>query len=279
MNIQDEDKRFVVYCHTNLINGKKYIGITCQSLDQRFRNGKGYKSSKHFNSAIQQYGWESFEHEILFEDLPLEEAKAKEIDLIKEYKTRDPEYGYNMTPGGEGYYGEDSPWFGRHHTEEARKKMSEKHKGVPKTEQWKKLMSKKMKGRVFSEETRRKMSENHADFSGKNSPMYGRKLSQEHIELLKRTSKTPEAIEKMKRNKVWYSGKDNPNAKRVMCVDTGIIYDTINEAAQDNGCNPSKISSVCHGDRKRTNHLRITYVDEKDLAKVNKKGVAYEQNQ
>ena len=34
---------FKVYIHTNKINGKRYIGQTCQPLERRFANGKGYK--------------------------------------------------------------------------------------------------------------------------------------------------------------------------------------------------------------------------------------------
>lgn len=55
--MKHNNKKFIVYCHKNKVNGKRYIGITCQQLNQRFRNWKGYKSSPHFNHAIQKYGW------------------------------------------------------------------------------------------------------------------------------------------------------------------------------------------------------------------------------
>lgn len=51
----------------------------------------------------------------------------------------------------------------------------------------------------------------------------------------------------MKENKIWYSGAENPNAKRVLCIETGVVYETMNDAAKDTGCNASKISAVCHG--------------------------------
>lgn len=66
----------------------------------------------------------------------------------------------------------------------------------------------------------------------------------------------------MKRNKVWYSGKGNPNSKKVICIETQKVYDTLNEAATDNGCNPSKVSAVCHGKRNHTNNLHFKFVGE-----------------
>ena len=98
---------FIVYCHTNKINNKKYIGITCQNPKNRWNSGKGYskKTQPRFAAAIEKYGWENFDHEILFENLTESEAKAKEIELIEYYHTYiyDPNcWGYNMTRGGQG---------------------------------------------------------------------------------------------------------------------------------------------------------------------------------
>lgn len=105
-----EIRTFIVYCHTNKVNGKKYIGITAQTLEQRCRaNGNGYMSANQrvFFSAIKKYGWDNFDHEILADGLSQEEAKQKEIELIAEFHTYigDPDCnGYNMTRGGEGSY-------------------------------------------------------------------------------------------------------------------------------------------------------------------------------
>ena len=92
---------YIVYTHINKINHKRYIGITSQTLAQRSKNGEGYKTSSHFYHAIQKYGWDNFEHQILYTGLTKEEACKKEVELIKEFNTMDAKYGYNLTTGGE----------------------------------------------------------------------------------------------------------------------------------------------------------------------------------
>lgn len=60
-------------------------------------------------NAIQKYGWDNVRHEILFEELPYEDALSKEMELIRTYKTNcrkyGDDYGYNMTDGGDGARG------------------------------------------------------------------------------------------------------------------------------------------------------------------------------
>ena len=100
------EKTYCVYMHINKINNKKYIGITCQLPKYRWDSGYGYQGQELFWNAIQKYGWENFEHHILFENLTETEAKQIEINLIKEYHTcvlDEDCWGYNLTRGGEGY--------------------------------------------------------------------------------------------------------------------------------------------------------------------------------
>lgn len=239
----------------NKINGKKYIGITCQTLNQRFRNGEGYKSSIHFYNAIKKYGWENFEHHVLYDGLSEAEAKDKEIELIKEYDTRNPDKGYNMTPGGEGYSGPDNPIFGKHLTDEHKQKISERLKNRIVSDETRKKRSESLKGRTFSEETLEKMrkaqqervkrmGDEHPfkkhEFScaGENNPMHGTKMPKELKQKL------------MQYHKEHCQGKDNPNAKRVRCIETGIVYDTMKEASGNNKSLASHISDCVHGRRK-----------------------------
>lgn len=97
-------RKFILYCHTNKLNGKKYFGITSQKNINRWRNGEGYKNQPVFYKAIQKYGWDNFNHEIIKTDLSEAEAKKLEQQYIKEYHTfiNDPQsMGYNTTLGGE----------------------------------------------------------------------------------------------------------------------------------------------------------------------------------
>lgn len=93
---------YIVYMHRNKINGKIYIGTTKQSFEKRCgKNGTQYKSQP-FYEAIQKYGWDNFEHLILYENLSRKEAEQKEIELISYYKSNYDEYGYNTKKGGFG---------------------------------------------------------------------------------------------------------------------------------------------------------------------------------
>lgn len=99
-------KQWFVYMHI-APNNKKYIGITSQTQPEKRwgKNGYYYQSSTLFWRAIQKYGWDNITHKILFSDLSGEEAKAKEIELIKRYQSNNTKFGYNITAGGDGATG------------------------------------------------------------------------------------------------------------------------------------------------------------------------------
>ena len=95
------DRIWFVYKHINKINGKIYIGITREKKpENRWRNGLGYKHSSHLWSAIQKYGWNNFDHEVIASGLTEQEACCMEIDLIKKYKSNNNQFGYNIAEGG-----------------------------------------------------------------------------------------------------------------------------------------------------------------------------------
>lgn len=151
---------YTVYQHKNKINGKVYIGITKRIPELRWGNdGANYKSSPHFYSAIKKYGWNNFEHNILFENLSKDEACLKEKELIKEFNSMNRKFGYNSTSGGE---------FSFEMSEESRQKKSKAMLG-----------NKNGLGKPCSKEKARKISE----------AQKGKKLSEEHKQKLSQSAK------------------------------------------------------------------------------------------
>lgn len=113
---------YTLYKHT-FPNKKVYIGITCQDPKIRWRaDGSGYKKNPLMWKAIQKYGWNNIQHEILYENLTEETANTLEIDLIAKYQATDPNYGYNLLSGG-------LVCSGWKHSEQTKQKLSKNHLG------------------------------------------------------------------------------------------------------------------------------------------------------
>lgn len=146
-------KTYIVYKHQSRITGKVYIGITCQNPIKRWGAGNNYRGCLHFYAAILKYGWDSFDHIILYDSLSKDEAITIEKTLIVHYKSLG--ISYNITEGGEGVIKDCGV------SEETRIKMSEAQKGRKHSEDTKRRISENRKGIKYSEETIRKMSSSH----------------------------------------------------------------------------------------------------------------------
>lgn len=88
---------YSVYQITNLINDKKYIGITSQAPERRWNNGNGYKYNKHFSNSINKYGWKNFKKEVVNKNLSRDTALLYEAYLISLNNTTNPKQGYNTS--------------------------------------------------------------------------------------------------------------------------------------------------------------------------------------
>ena len=116
------DKPFVVYRHI-FPNGKSYIGITCaEPYHRRWRGGSGYYAQPKMYRAILKYGWDSVRHEILYENLTLDDANRLEQEAIAKYNS--VENGYNVSTGGGGTFGIPC-------SEEKKSKISRANRGKP----------------------------------------------------------------------------------------------------------------------------------------------------
>ena len=189
---------WTVYCHTTP-SGKRYIGITSRkNPKQRWGGGSSYKKGTAFRYAIDKYGWDDIQHNILFDDLTEKEAKWLENYLICYYRTfvgfKDS-MGYNMTLGGDGNVGyipseehkqkisESNKGKkyrkGKHLSEEHKKKISESNKGKHPSEESRRKNSESNKGKHRDEETCKRISEGlkgNQNSKGHKSPHKGKHL-------------------------------------------------------------------------------------------------------
>lgn len=163
---------YVVYCHTNMINNKRYIGITKQKPLYRWRSdGSGYIHSPYFWNAIQKYGWHNFSHEIIVSNLSRTDALYLEKYYISLYHTYNKDFGYNMTLGGDGSCGYQP-------TKDTIEKIALKNKGKKRSDETKQKISQSHKGKQISDETRKKLSESH---KGKKLSVYQREIALKNL--------------------------------------------------------------------------------------------------
>ena len=247
-----DELKWVVYKHTNLTDGKVYIGIT-HDVSKRWRgSGCAYKSNRHFWQAIQKYGWDGFKHEIIFFGLTEQEACAREIQLIAEYQSTDRTKGYNHSLGGENplvwQRGEKHPMYGKHHSVEAKAKMSAAHSGE-KHRCW---------GKTLPEITRKRIGDANR----------GRKLPEWQIEHLRKinTGRKPSEETKRKRAlslKGHLVSEATKQRIRETKVSKQIIqlsrdgeflceYPSVTAAAKNSGLDRSQIRRCCNGELKTT---------------------------
>lgn len=125
---------YTVYLRTNTVNAMKYVGQT-KNFKRRQKEWNCLKYSytnQNIDDDRAKYGLDSFTTVVLAEVETEEEALKLEEYYIKELNTLYPQ-GYNITVGGKknngAPKGENHPFYGKHHTEEAKHKMSEAHKG------------------------------------------------------------------------------------------------------------------------------------------------------
>ena len=99
-----------IYLITNLINGKKYVGQTLITVDQRWKKhcsvARTQPGVSGIDGAIRKYGEENFSVDTI-KECPVDELDKWEIYYIKHYNTfqgDNADIGYNITLGGQGGY-------------------------------------------------------------------------------------------------------------------------------------------------------------------------------
>ena len=132
--------------------------------------------------------------------------------------------------------GKNNPMYGMKFSDEHRRKIGEKSKG-----------------RYFSKEAREKISNSS---SGKNNPMYGK-------------THTSEAREKISKR---MQGEASPRARKVINLNTGMIFNLVKDASQHFGISYSTIVNCCcgrktHGGKHPETGERLKWMYHEDYIK------------
>lgn len=172
-----------VYCITNLLDGKRYVGRGVSKygngIERRFASYRNLKckNQPHLYFALKKYGVSNFKFEVILETNDSDNADRSEMYLIDVWDLQNREKGYNISAGGDrafyglklsknhrnniskGCKGKNTWSKGKKWTPEAREKFIKAKKGIKATIEAKNNMSKAQKGHFVSEETKRKISE------------------------------------------------------------------------------------------------------------------------
>jgi group I intron endonuclease len=112
-----------IYCITNIVNNKKYIGATSRTVEKRFKQHLSDAKNNRNNgctcikNAMQEYGHEYFKLETLL-ICNIKDIDFYENNFIRLYDTITPN-GYNLKTGGN---------LGSKHSKETKIKIGNAHK-------------------------------------------------------------------------------------------------------------------------------------------------------
>lgn len=146
----------IIYVIENTLNGKKYVGQTTRTLDERMKEHFRHSNTP-IDKEIKKVGKDNFDYYVIDEAHSIEELYNLEQHYIKELDTMNN--GYNCCYGGKttkGYKhlesskkamsdakkelnicGVNNPFFGKKHTQKTKEKMSEAWKNREMSEEWK----------------------------------------------------------------------------------------------------------------------------------------------
>jgi group I intron endonuclease len=186
------------------------------------------------NRAFNKYGFDNFEFTIIDTATTINELNEKEIKYIKEYKSNERDYGYNIESGGKNAI--PSP--------ETKKKMSEARKGVKQSDEWiNKRIAKagsdeaKKYGKNKTSEDKKRLSENASKY------WLGKTRDEETKRKISQTKKEQGLTENQKKK----------ICKTVYCknIMTNKIktYESTAQASKEIGVNQSTISRWCAADK------------------------------
>ena len=215
-----------VYQIRCLINNKIYVGSTVNFETRKkdhFKRLENNKHNRYFQNAFNKHGEDNFECEILeiIED-DIDTIRQREQYYMDYLKSHDRNFGYNLNKyaNGGGAFGEDNPFYGKHHSDISKIKISESNKGKVLSEKTRLNMSKAKKGIKYSEERNRKLS--IINTGKKHTEETKKKMSEHHTGKIL-SEKTKQKISKIKsgvkfseehKNKISMANKGKKRSKK-----------------------------------------------------------------
>ena len=250
-----------IYKITNIINNKVYIGSAFNLHNRIYIHCYLLRRNEHHNphlqSAWNKYSESSFEFNVI-EICNRDDLLTREQFWLDEYKSYDNKYGYNIckiagNTSGRRFSEETKQKMresrlGSKASEEAKIKMSKSRTGERNG----------MYGKNHTEESKKKMSENRKDTSGEKNHFYGKHHSEETKEKLRKN-----AIEKKLRPNARLSEKDVFEIKcRILQKSKDMMWKDFNkEVAQKYNVSDKTINDIRTG--RRWGSLKmIKYVDK-----------------
>ena len=253
----DKSKGYI-YCITNEIDGRLYIGQTKDPY-KRWNRHLGYARHQNYKSKGDLYldmgrlGADNFSFKVI-DTCEHAEMDEREKFWIRKLNSLAPN-GYNLLRGGVTLRGKDNPFWRHKHTQETKKKISIKNTG-----------------RVWTDEQRELAKKRN---SGENAPFYGRHHTPESIAKLVRSNTErghyKRASEAMKGNDRWKYVK----RKRVAMISmkTGEVIREFTNAVEagnflkDQGLTKAKhpnniVTGVCSGNERSAAGYYWEYIEE-----------------
>ena len=216
-----------IYLITNIVNNKVYVG-QAQNLYVRTRQHVLYEKNPLLKKAFKKYGIDKFTIDVL-EQCETDKLDEREQYWMDYYEVIDKNKGYNICPvagstrglkksqeerekmskRASQRIGKSNPFYGKHHSDDAKEKIRQKKIGQVVSDETKRKISQRHTGEKFSEE--RKMAISKA-LKGKDKTKehgkhiseskMGSTLSEEHKASISKTIR-----EKIDKGEIDYSDR------------------------------------------------------------------------
>lgn len=257
------EKLGTIYKIENLVNGKVYIGQTIQKFEIRkyahlYELKTGVKKNRKLQNAWNKYGENNFTFSIIVK-CRAQELNSLEVKYISLYDSYNN--GYNSTTGGQNN-------FNYTHGESTKQKISKINKKLWSDEQYRNKMLKRpiYSGSEAPRATKVICINDQKVFSSmfEAGEYYGigmKKVSScctgkcEYTGLEETGKKLQFDYYKENKNYQLRNIIHCNEKKKIKCITTGQVFDSMNEAKSITGAHTASISYVCKGKRKHAGKL------------------------